>query len=166
MLRGALPPSRLIDASPLDIPLESIPGTYYDDAYGEIEVCAVSSNSGTSSFSCRETLVDNPFPLPKPGIPTFIAKYDKQAFDYLFFSHYNGSTFTVTPAAFFPERNETVVAQFEAFEAAFAEEGMAFGGNAWGADAGAGGEGKNSLAVGLREAAELRFEKRRMSVVK
>lgn len=158
MLRGALPPVRPVNATLPDVPLESIPGRYHDEGYGDITICAIPAHGSTFSSVCQETLANNPFPQQNLKVPTFIARYDKMAFDYLLFSHHNGSRFTVTASATFPEKNETIISQFETFDAIFADNGLAFTGNAWGA--GPGVEGKESSAMGVKEAAEVWFERR------
>lgn len=146
-----------------DVPLEGIPGTYFDQAYGEMIVCALPScfdrnnDANARSATCRDTIATNPFPRVDPAIPDFIARVNKLAYDYLLFTHHNGSVFTVTPATTYPERNETIVSQFDSFEAVFTREGMTFMGNAWGA--GPGVQGWDPEAVGVEDAAEVWFQK-------
>lgn len=134
---------------------------YSDNAYGKIIICAVPSPASSTegplggSAVCRDTLAHKPFPTADPTIPTFIARFDKVASNYLLFTHHNGSVFTVTPSTFYPERNETIVSQFNSYDAIFTEDGMAFMGNAWGA--GPGVEGKDPMVIGVEGAAEVWF---------
>lgn len=164
ILQGAIAPPRPVNPSAPEIPLESIPGTYGDEAYGEIVICAVPpsvdgyEDRSPVSEVCRGTLLSNPFPTSDPAIPTFLAKFDKLSSDYLLFTHRNGSVFTVTPSTFYPERKEAVVSQFDSYDAIFTEDGMAFMGDAWGA--GLGVEGKDPMRIGVERAAEVWFERK------
>lgn len=160
-LQNALSPTRPVNASPPEIPLAIIPGTYRDKAYGEIVICALPTSVNftggppAESAVCRDTIAHNPFPTADPTIPTFIARFDKVASNYLLFTHHNGSVFIVTPSTFYPERNETTISQFNSYDAVFTEDGMAFMGNAWGA--GPGVEGKDPMVIGVEGAAEVWF---------
>ncbi|KAJ9118537.1 hypothetical protein QFC22_003756 [Naganishia vaughanmartiniae] len=171
-LQGGLPPARPDDAALPDIPLSRIPGSYVDEAYGTIVLCAVPGTmpekdaEAYSSEECKETLAGNPFSSrhhlkrTKPSVPTYIAKYEKFWANYLEFSHRNGSTFTVTMSAYYPETNLTMPAlpDFPTFDAVFAEDGMAVFGNMWGA--GAGVPSRAPQEGRLKESAEVWFEKK------
>ncbi|KAJ9115375.1 hypothetical protein QFC24_006990 [Naganishia onofrii] len=170
-LQNGLPPQRLENATLPDIPLDSIPGTYVDKGYGAIVLCAVPGtmpDSDTASYlseECKDALANNPFPARDtqagPLVPTFIAKYEKFWANYLEFAHRNGSTFTVTMSAYYPETNLTMSAlpDFPTFDVVFAEGGMAVFGNMWGAGA-AVPMRTPAQGTGLEKSAEVWFEKK------
>lgn len=154
----SLPPSRPANASMPDIPLDSIPGTYVDEAYGELVICPVSTSSNQTTDACRDTIDTNPFSFAESTtVPTFIAHFPKFWSTHLAFTHYNGSTFTVHSRALYPETNASIVSPFESFDAVFNAEGMAFTRNAWGA--GPGVEPSDVGEGGLKERAEVWFDK-------
>lgn len=154
-----------------DIPLDSIPGTYVDKGYGAIFLCAVPGtmpDSDTTSYTsevCKDALANNPFPARDaqagPLVPTFIAKYEKFWANYLEFAHRNGSTFTVTMSAYYPETNLTMSAlpDFPTFDVVFAEGGMAVFRNMWGAGAAVPMK-TPAQGTGLEKSAEVWFEKK------
>ncbi|KAJ9091787.1 hypothetical protein QFC21_007090 [Naganishia friedmannii] len=172
-LQGGLPPTRPENATMPEIPLADIPGTYFDKAYGTIVLCSLPGTlpekdaAMYTSEECKDTLANNPFHSRHQSketslaVPTYIAKYEKFWANYLEFAHRNGSTFTVTMSAYYPETNLTMPAlpDFPTFDVVFAEGGMAVFGNMWGAGAGVPsrtpGEG-----AGLKESAEVWFEKK------
>jgi hypothetical protein len=104
---------------------------------------------------CRQTLARNPFPID-PNVPSFVAYFPKFWYDYLLFSHRNGSTFTVTFSATYAETNATVDYPFESHDATFNGQGMAWTRGAWGAGPGV---EETSVVNGLKEGAEVWFEK-------
>jgi hypothetical protein len=156
-LARSLPPTRPEDAALPEVPLDSIPGTYTDPAYGNLVICPVSANAKQSSI-CAETVANNPFvgQVNTSG-PTYLAAFPKFWSSHLLFTHHNGSLFTVRSSAHYPETGENVVAQFEWFQAVFAEGGVGFVGNAWGA--GPGVEERDWRGGDLRERAEVWFAK-------
>lgn len=155
-LARSLPPKRPDDAAVPDVPLDTIPGTYTDPAYGEMVICSVTPTASQPSTGA-ETLAENPSHSLNASIPTYIAHFPKFWSSHLLFEHHNASTFLVRPRAFYPETKEGVVAQFEWFMAHFGEGGMAWGGNAWGAGPGV---EERSVESGLKKNAEVWFEKK------
>lgn len=155
-LAKSLPPTRPDNAAVPDVPLDTIPGTYSDPAYGEMVICSVTPTASQPP-TCPETLADNPFPSINASIPTYIAHFPKFWSSHLLFEHHNASTFLVRPRAYYPETKEGVTAQFEWFMAYFGEGGMAFSGNAWGVGPGV---DPRSVEGGLRENAEVWFDKK------
>lgn len=156
-LAKSLPPTRPEDATLPDLPLDSIPGTYTDPAYGELVICSVTPATN-QPYSCTETLAGNPFTGQSNTTgPTYLAAFPKFWSSHLLFTHYNGSLFTVRSSAHYPETGQDVVAQFEWFQAVFAEEGVAFVGGAWGA--GPGVEERDWRSGKLEDVAEVWFAK-------
>jgi hypothetical protein len=115
--------------------------------------------SNDKNAECRETLAGNPFPI-QSDVPSFVAYFPKFWFDYLLFTHRNGSTFTVTMSSTYAERNVTVPSTLGWHDAVFDGKGMAWTKGAWGA--GPGVEERslaNGLKEGAKEGAEVWFEK-------
>lgn len=151
-----LPPDRPANPAPLDIPLESIPGTYVNDAYGVLVICSAVPTDEEPT-SCQETRRDHPFPHSNTTLPTLLARFPKLWSTHLAFTHHNGSTFTVHSRSAYPGRNVSVVSRVPSYAATFNEEGMAWTGNAWDADAEVVLRGV--WEGGLKEGAEVWFDR-------
>lgn len=144
------PPPRPTNAT-IGIDLKSVPGSYSDAAYGQMIICALDDKTD----ACRQTLAGNSFTI-HPDVPSFVAYFPKFWYDYLLFTHRNGSTFTVEMSVTYAETNVTLASPFPSFDATFDGEGMAWTRGIWGAGPGV---EEASLANGLKEGAEVWFEK-------
>jgi hypothetical protein len=166
-----VPPARASNATLLNIASTKIQGTYYDKAYGRLTICLVppaSHSTGNAKVpsECARTLAEHPFKLSSeivtaggsPSPPMFIARYGQVSTAYLLFRHKNDSTFTASIGMRFPETAAHVPLIYWYWDAIFAEDGMAFAGNAWGA--GLGVELSDPWAAGgLKKNAEVWFDK-------
>jgi hypothetical protein len=134
-----IPPKRLTTAPLPDIPLGAIEGTYVDEAYGTIQVCAVPLTipgyvgRPQNVHACEMTLDSTPFQLSPDdlAVPTFIARVQNHWANYLLIQHRHGNVFTVQPNSFYPDHNVSTTSPFQYFDATFTKDGMAWN-NVWG----------------------------------
>ena len=159
-LKAALPPVRPTNPLELSIPLERIPGTYVDKAYGEMIIYAVDQSSNTRlPQSCQQVVESDPSLFADSStVPTFISHFPKFWSTHLVFKHRTGSTFTVHSRTVYSETGATMVAAMPWFDAVFSTEGMTFARGAW--EAGAGVEPRKLKEDKLKESAEIWFDKR------
>lgn len=154
-LKAALPPIRPTDPPMPDIPLDNIPGTYVDNAYGELVIYLVdqASNVGLPQ-SCRAVVEADPSLFEDSAtVPTFIADFPKFWSTHLIFKHRTGSTFTVHSRTIYRETGVTTVSAMPSYDAVFTAEGMALTSGAW--EPGAAVEQRELQEDYLKESAEV-----------
>jgi hypothetical protein len=120
-------------------------GIYRSAAYGDVVLCAAPSPSQLESpplysetdVKCREIMSNHPFDGRQLSAPaTYVGHYDGSNTMYLRFSHVNGSRYSVSLGQVFPQTGEKLPSIYGTWEAFISPDGIAYGGNAWGAGLG------------------------------
>ena len=124
---------------------DSIVGTYFDKAYGDLVIEPVN------------TVFDHQGTAGNPGNPMFRAAIDKVWMNELLFTHFDGNAFNVTGKLVLPETAAVLWDVIAGIQARFGEGGVGFQG-IW--RGGTGVENGDMDKFGIRNGAEVFFERK------